>query len=86
MPVVLEAVTFGSSWRKRQNGIESIQGLDGGFLVDAEHRGMLRRLHIQADNVGRFAFELRIVAGQVTLQAVGFQGRLLSRPDARRPC
>src|SRR6201988_538681 len=62
MPVVLEAVTLGSSRRKRQHGIESIQGLDGGFLIDAEHGGMLRGLQIQADNVGRFAFELWIVA------------------------
>jgi hypothetical protein len=43
MPVVLEAVTLGSSRRKRQNGIEPIQGSDGGFLIDAEHGGMLRR-------------------------------------------
>ena len=43
VPVVLEAMTLGSPRRKRQNGIEPIQGLDGGFLVDAEHGGMLRR-------------------------------------------
>jgi hypothetical protein len=66
MPVVLEAVTLGSSRRNGQNGIEPIQGLDGGFLIDAEHDGMLRWPQIQADNVGRFAFELRIIAGQVT--------------------
>ena len=41
---------------------------------------MLRRPQIQADNVGRFAFELRIVAGQVTLQAVGFQARFFPDP------
>ena len=75
MAVVLEAVTLGSSRRKRQHGIEPIQGLDGGFLIDAEHGGMLRRPKIQADNVGRFAFELRIVAGQVTLQTMRFQAR-----------
>jgi hypothetical protein len=63
MPIVLEAVTLGSSRRKRQHRIEPIQGLNGGFLIDAEHGGMLRRPQIQADNVGRFAFELRIVAG-----------------------
>ena len=80
MPVVLEAVTLGSSRRKRQNGIEPIQGLDGGFLIDAEHGGMLRRPQIQADNVGRFAFELRIVAGQVTLQAMGFQASFFPDP------
>jgi len=73
MPVVLEAVTLGSSRRKRQHGIEPIQGLDGGFLIDAEHGGMLWRPQIQAENVGRFAFELRIVAGQITFQTMGFE-------------
>jgi len=80
MPVVLEAVTFSSSRRKRQNGIEPIQGLEGGFLIDAEHGGMLRWPQIQADNVGRFALELRIVAGQVTLQAMGFQAGFFPDP------
>lgn len=77
---VLEAVTLGSSPRERQNGIEPIQGLDGGFLIDAEHSGVLRRPQIQADNVGRFAFELRIVAGQVTLQAMGFEASFFPEP------
>jgi len=71
--VVLEAVTLGSSQRKRQHGSSRSKGLDGGFLIDAEHGGMLRRPQIQADNVGGFAFELRVVAGQVTLQAMGFR-------------
>ena len=61
MAVVLEAVTLGASRRKRQNGIEPIQGLDGGFLIDAEHGGMLRRPQTQADNVGRFR---TLVAGE----------------------
>jgi len=83
MAVVLEAMTLGSSRRKRQHGIEPVQGLDGGFLIDAEHGGMLRRPQIQADNVGRFAFELRIVAGHVTLQAMGFQARFFPDPMHR---
>jgi hypothetical protein len=41
---------------------------------------VLRRPQIQADNVGRFVFELRIVAGQVTLQAVGFETGFLPDP------
>ena len=80
MPVVLEAVTLGASRRERQNGIEPIQGLDGGLLIDAKHGGMLRRPQIQADNVGGFAFELGIVAGHVTLQAVGLQARFFPDP------
>ncbi len=44
--VLLEAVTLRSSWRKRQRRIEPIQGLDGGFLIDAEQGGMLRKPQI----------------------------------------
>ena len=80
MPVVLETVTLGSSRRERQNGVEAVQGLNSSFLIDAEHGGMLRRPQIQADNVGRFTFELRIVTGQVTLQAMGFQASFF--PDS----
>jgi hypothetical protein len=42
VPVVLEAVAFGASRRERQDGIETIQGLNGGLLIDAEHGGVLR--------------------------------------------
>ena len=43
MPVVFEAVAFGASRRERQDGIETIQGLNGGFLIDAKHGRVLRR-------------------------------------------
>ncbi len=82
MPIVLETVTLGSSRRKRQPD-RADPGLNGGFLIDAEHGGMLRRPQIQADNVGRFAFELRIVAGQVTLQAMGFEPGFFPDPMHR---
>lgn len=77
VPVVLETVAFGASRRKRQDGIETIQGLNGGFLIDAEHRGMLRRAQIEAEDIGGFAFELGIIAGHVAFQAVRLQTRFL---------
>src|ERR1700730_8473427 len=48
VPVVLEAMTFGASWGERQDGIETIQGLNGGLLIDPEHRRVLRRAQIEA--------------------------------------
>lgn len=83
MPVVLEAVTLSPSRRERQNRVEPVQSLDGGFLIDAEHGGMLRRPQIQAENVGGFAFELWIVASHVTLQAMGLQARFFPDPMHR---
>jgi len=80
MAVVLEPMTLGASRRQRQNGVEPIQSLDRGLLVDAEDRGVLRRIQVQSENIGRFAFELGIVAGQVTLQAMGFQAGFFPDP------
>ena len=73
MAIVLETVTFGASGRKWQNRVEPIQSLNCGFLIDAEHRSMLRRPQIEAKNVGRLAFEIGIIAGQVTLQSMRFE-------------
>src|ERR1022692_4706276 len=46
VPVVLEAVAFGASGRERQDGIETIYGLHGGLLIDAEHGRVLGRVQI----------------------------------------
>src|SRR5208282_4019732 len=75
--VVLEAVAFGASGRERQDGIETIQGLNGGLLIDAEHGRVLRRAQIEAEDVGGFGFELGIVAGQVAFETVRLQARFL---------
>jgi hypothetical protein len=34
---------------ERQHRIESIQRLNGGVVIDAKHRGMGRRIQVQAD-------------------------------------
>src|SRR5208337_4820153 len=77
VPVVLEAVALGASRRERQNGIETIQGLNGGLLIDAEHGRVLRWAQIEAEDVGSIAFELGIVAGHVAFEAVRLQARFL---------
>jgi hypothetical protein len=74
---VLEAMTFGAPRRERQDGIEAIQGLNGGLLIDAEYGRVLRRAQIEAEDVGGLAFEFRIVAGQVAFETVRFQARFL---------
>lgn len=77
MAIVLEAVTFGASRRERQNGIETIQGLNGGLLIEAEHGRVLRRVQIKPEDISRFGFELRVVAGHVAFEAVRLQARFL---------
>jgi hypothetical protein len=59
--VVLEAVAFGASRRERQDGIKTIQGLNGGLLIDAERGCGLGRVQVEAEDVGGFGFELGAV-------------------------
>ena len=47
---------------------------------------MLRWVQIEAEDVGRFGFELGIVAGHVAFEAVRLEAALLAKPDARRLC
>ena len=58
VPVVLEAVAFRPSGRQRQDGVETIEGLNGRLLIDGEHGGVLRRVEVQPDDIGRFRFEV----------------------------
>ena len=80
MAVILEAVTFGASRREWQDGIETVQSLNGGLLIDAEHSRVLRWVQIEAEDVGGLALELRIVAGQVAFQSVRLQAGFLPNP------
>ena len=68
---------FGASRRERQDRIETVQGLNGGLLIEAEYSRMLRRAQLEAEDVSGFAFEFRIVAGHVAFEAVRFQARFL---------
>ena len=70
---VFKAMALRTSRRKWQQGIFSIQGLNGRFLIDREHRRMLRRIDVQPDNVGCLSLKLRVVAGQVSLQPIRFE-------------
>jgi hypothetical protein len=72
MAVVLEAMPFRPVGRQRQYWVESIQGLDRCLFLDAEHGCMLRWMQVQTDDVRRFGFEIRIVAGHIPLQQVRF--------------
>lgn len=80
MTVTLETVALDPARREGQDGIEPVQGLNGALFIHAEDGGMFGRVQIQADDVGRFALEVGIVAGHVTLQPMRLQARLL--PDA----
>ena len=77
MAVVLKTVAFGASRRERQNRIQPVQGLNGRLLIHAEHGRVLRRIQVQTDDVGGFRFELGIVAGHVSFQAMRLEAGFL---------
>lgn len=81
--VILESMTLDATRRKRQHRIEPVQGLNGGLLIDAEHRGMRRRVQVQADDIGGLGFEVRIVRGHIAEKPMGLQTML--GPNAGDP-
>jgi hypothetical protein len=60
MAVVFEPVPFRAPGRQRQDRIEPVERLNRRFLIQAKHRRMLRRVHIEANYVGGFRFEVGI--------------------------
>src|SRR5439155_27306119 len=58
------------SRREGQDRIQAVQALNGCLLIDAEYGCVLRRIQVQTDDVSGFHFELEIVAGHVSCDAM----------------
>src|SRR5438876_8639033 len=50
--------------------LRTLQRLNSGFLVHADHDGVLRRVQIEADDVRRFRDELRVCTDAMTTPAL----------------
>src|ERR1700730_5795777 len=72
---VLEAMAFGAAGRQRQDGVASIEGLDGGLFVEAEYDRVLGRVQVEGDHVGRLGLEIGVVRSHVALEAMRLQTR-----------
>ena len=70
MPVIFEAMPLGPPRRERQHGIEAIERLNGGFLIDGKDRGVVRRIDVQANHVGGLRLEVGIVRLHVPFEPV----------------
>src|SRR5260370_1879693 len=68
MTKILKAMRFGSAGGERQNRINSIECLDSALLIDKEDRSFYRRLKVQANDVSRLLFKLRIITGHISAQ------------------
>ena len=80
MPVVFETVPLGTARRKRQDGIEAVERLNGRLFVEAKDGSVLRRIQIEPDDIGRFRFKVRIGRSHVPLDPVRLDA--CSRPYA----
>jgi len=65
MPEVFESVALDPSRRQRQDGIESIKGLDGRLLINAEHRSVSWGSKVKTDDIGSFGFKGGIITGHI---------------------
>jgi hypothetical protein len=63
--------------REGQDRIQAVQGLNGCLLIDAEYGRVLRRIQVQTDDVSGFHFELGIVAGHVSFEAMRLEAGFL---------
>jgi hypothetical protein len=79
--VILKTMGFGPAWRKGQNRIQAVQGLDSTLFVYAKDGGMIRRGKIKANNVGGLLLEVPILTKHVTAQPVRLKA--MSSPNPR---
>src|SRR5260370_2269163 len=68
MTKIFKAMPFGSATGERQNRVKSIECLDSALLIDTEDRSVYRRLKVQANDVSRLLFKLRIITGHISAQ------------------
>src|SRR6266478_6274912 len=68
MTKIFKAMPFGSARGERQNRVKSIECLDSALLIDTEDRSVYRRLKVQANDVSRLLFKLRIITGHISAQ------------------
>ena len=71
MAIIFKAVSFSPTGRQRQNGVQTIQRLDGTLFVDTEHCGVKRRFEVQADDISRLLFKVRVGTGHIAAQSMG---------------
>src|ERR1700738_1679052 len=68
MTKIFKPSPFGSARGERQNRVKSVECLDSALLIDTEDRRVYRRLKVQANDVGRLLFKLRIITDHISTQ------------------
>ena len=84
MPLVVVRHRAGAAWFHRQTGLRSLERLDLTLLVDAEHEGFVRRIHVQPHHVGQLLDKRRIRRELEGADAVRLQAMRVPDPMNRR--
>jgi hypothetical protein len=77
---VFKSITFGPPWRKRQDRVQTVEGLNGALFIDAENRCMGRRLQVEPNDCRRLLLEFRVIADHLAATPVRLQSRLGPHP------
>ena len=70
MTQILNAMPFPSARGERQNRVKLVEPLHSALLSDAEDRGVYRRLKVQANDICRLLFKLKVIASHLSEEAV----------------
>src|SRR4029078_11402343 len=70
VPVVLEPVSLGASRRRRQHRTQTVERLNGRFLIDGEQDRGIWRIDVEPDHVGGLRFEVGIVRLHLPLESM----------------
>ena len=73
--LVVMGAPLNLAWAQRQQGLGAIECLNLRFLVHTENHGMLRRVHIQPDDVARLVHKVRVRRQLEGLAPVWLQGK-----------
>ena len=81
MPGVIVRAAFHLARTHRQQRLGPIEGLDLRFLVDTQHHGMLRRIHVQPHDAPDFLDQQRIGRELERLRPMRLQAECVPKSD-----
>lgn len=77
MPLVIRSATADPAWIQRQPWLGPLQRLNLSFLIDTEHHGVFRRIHIQTNKINHLVGERGITAVLEGFQSIMRRQQLL---------
>jgi hypothetical protein len=83
MALVVVGSTFDLSGQHGEDRLTPAQGLDLALLIHAQHDGVMRRVHVQADYIAHLVDQQRIVGQLEGLAAMGTQSERPPDPADR---